>query len=72
MKLVTCCCNWSYVIGRKKVYGPIWAAGLGEYPDLLNSTQRIMPRSRFEGDYADCAAHIAGKHRHPSEPHSAP
>lgn len=64
MKLFHCCCQWSYVVGRKKVYGAIYPAGLGQFPDLLANTQRMMTRAQWEDLYADCAACYGGQHKH--------
>ena len=64
MRLVKCCCDWSFIIGRKHVYGAIYPAGLGQFPDLLSNTQRIMTREQFKEDYNDCWAHYKGKHKH--------
>jgi hypothetical protein len=64
MRLFTCCCGWSYVIGRKRVYGAIWAFGIGEFPQLLSNSQRMMTRAEFKDWYADCHACWKGRHRH--------
>lgn len=64
MRYFTCCCDWSYVIGKKKVYGPIWPIGIGTYPDALSNSQRIMSHEMFKEGYSDCSACASGSHRH--------
>ena len=64
MKLFKCCCGWSYVIGRKRVYGAIYPMGIGDFPSALSSTQRMMTRAEFADNYADCAACLDGHHKH--------
>jgi len=64
VKLFTCCCGWSYVVGKKRVYGPIYSMGIGTYPSGLSPCQRMMTREAFEDQYADCAACHAGDHHH--------
>jgi hypothetical protein len=49
-------CGWAYVVGKKRVYGPIFAAGIGDYPALLSPVQHMMKRDEFENRYSDCAA----------------
>lgn len=44
MRFYTCNCKWSYVIGRRKVFGPL-------YPD---SVPRMMSRKEFKLWYGDC------------------
>jgi hypothetical protein len=68
VKLFRCCCGWSYVIGRKKVYGAIWPMGVGSLPGALSPTQRMMTRAEFQDWYADCAACHEGKHHHAVAP----
>jgi hypothetical protein len=62
MRLFRCCCGWSYVIGRKKVYGPIYPMGIGTYPGALANTQRMMTREQFAENYADCDACASRQH----------
>ena len=64
MKYFTCCCAWSYVIGKHHVYGAIWPMGIGTYPDALSNSQRMMTREQFADLYADCWACWKGKHQH--------
>jgi len=64
MRLFKCCCGWSFVIGRKHVYGAIYPMGIGDFPGALASTQHMMTRAEFEDMYADCAACHAGGHHH--------
>lgn len=71
MKLFRCCCGWSYVIGKKKVYGPIYKMGIGTYPTALSNTQRMMTREQFEDENSDCAACLEGNHRHAGGPAAA-
>jgi hypothetical protein len=65
MRLFHCCCGWSYVVGKRKVYGAIYPMGIGDYPDALANTQRMMTRAEWEDWYGDCAACFTGTHRHP-------
>ncbi len=51
MKAFACCCSWRYVVGRKQVYGPIYRCGIGDFPDMLGSSQRMMSRQRWEDEY---------------------
>ena len=64
MKLFQCCCGWSYVIGKRNVYGAIYPAGIGEFPGLLADTQRMMTRETWADWYADCEACYSGEHHH--------
>jgi hypothetical protein len=67
MTLFKCCCDWSFVIGKKKVFGPIYPVGLpGHFtgPSGCMHVGRMMPRAEFDDAYADCAACHAGAHRH--------
>jgi hypothetical protein len=64
MNLFRCCCGWAYVIGRKQVYGAIYPVGIGDFPDALANTQRMMSREDFGDWYADCAACYDGRHKH--------
>ena len=64
MRLFRCCCGWSYVIGRKNVYGAIRQMGIGDFPRALAPTQKLMTRAAFEAYYGDCAACHEGLHHH--------
>ena len=64
MTYFTCCCGWSYVIGKRRVYGAIWPCGIGDFPAMLSPTQRMMSQAEWSDWYADCAACHAGKHHH--------
>ncbi len=64
MKLFTCCCGWGYVVGKRNVYGAIWPCGIGDFPMMLSSTQRMMTRAEWAELYDDCAACYAGRHHH--------
>lgn len=68
MRLFRCCCRWSFVIGRKQVYGPIYPIGIGTFPRALSNTQTMRTRDEWADSYADCAACYDGKHHHPSDP----
>ncbi len=72
MKLWRCSCKWSYVIGRKNVYGPIWPMGIGDFPDALSNTQQMMTRAQWEDEYSDCAARYAGECQHHDRDRSRP
>jgi len=52
------------VIGKRKVYGAIWPTGIGQYPDALSPTQRMMTRAQFKDWYSDCWACATGRHAH--------
>lgn len=64
MRYFTCCCGWSYVIGKKRVYGAIWPCGIGDFPGMLSSSQRMMTREQFGDLYSDCEACYLGGHHH--------
>ena len=64
MTLFRCCCGWSYVVGRRKVYGAIWPMGIGDFPDALSNSQRMMSREEWADQYGDCFACFAGHHHH--------
>jgi hypothetical protein len=67
VKLFTCCCGWSYVIGKKNVYGAIWECGIGDFPKMLSNSQRMMTREVFGEWYSDCEACYLGRHHHTQE-----
>ena len=67
MRVFDCCCKWRFVIGRKRVYGPIYAIGLpGHYtgPQGCHTQGRMMTREEFDDWYADCSVCADGKHKH--------
>lgn len=64
MRFFTCCCGWSYVVGKRHVYGAIWPMGIGTYPDALSPSARMMTRAEWEDWYADCVACYTGAHHH--------
>ena len=64
MRYFTCCCGWSYVIGKRNVYGAIWPMEIGDFPSALSNSQRMMTREEWADWYSDCAACHAGKHHH--------
>lgn len=64
MVLFVCCCSWAFVVGRRHVYGPIYAAGIGPFPQQLAETQRMMTRDEWREHYSDCVACHAGGHHH--------
>lgn len=47
MKLYTCNCKWSFIIGKNRVYGPI-------FEDKSAEAARIMTRAEFNAGYSDC------------------
>lgn len=47
MKLFTCHCKWQFLIGKKKVFGPI-------FEDRSADSARIMPYEEFKDGYGDC------------------
>lgn len=47
MNLFTCRCGWSYLLGRKRFYGPIFDGGDA-------SSARMQPIEQFEEGYGDC------------------
>jgi hypothetical protein len=58
VKLFDCPCKWRFLVGKKKVYGPIYAHDLpGHFtgPSGCHTQGRMMSREQFEDDYADCA-----------------
>jgi len=64
MRLWKCCCEYSFVVGSKQVYGPIVPMGLSGHDGCLMTIQRMMPAEEFRDDYADCAACYDGSHKH--------
>lgn len=48
MQEFVCHCKWTYIIGEKHVYGPI-------FEDRTAHLARMMPRQEFEDGYTDCA-----------------
>lgn len=58
MNLLKCECDWSYVVGNRRVYGPIYPIGIGQFPNALSVSQHMMTRSQFEEEYGDCAAYF--------------
>ena len=58
MQVFDCSCKWRFIIGKKQVYGPIWAIGLpGHFTGATgcHTRGRMMTREQFEDEYADCA-----------------
>lgn len=49
MKVWTCRCEWTWVIGKNKVFGPI-------FEDNTASTARLQPRKLWQDLNSDCAA----------------
>jgi hypothetical protein len=67
MKPFTCCCEWSFVVGRKRVYGPVYQVGLpGHFsgPRGCMHVGGMMTRAEFEENYSDCAGCHSGEHHH--------
>jgi hypothetical protein len=61
MKLFTCCCGWSFVVRKKRVFGPMYELGsLGHFsgPNGCHHAGRMMTREEFADEYADCAAEL--------------
>lgn len=53
MRQFTCTCDWIFIIGKKRVFGPIFR-GPGEHQHYWH-VGRMMSREDFEDQYADCA-----------------
>jgi hypothetical protein len=53
VKLFTCTCEWVFVVGRKRVFGPMFP-GPGEHNAYWH-VGRMMTREQFADEYADCA-----------------
>jgi hypothetical protein len=64
MELWTCCCEWSWVVGKRRVYGAIYPAGIGDFPGNLAPVQRMLTREEWREQYADCWACHEGQHHH--------
>jgi hypothetical protein len=64
VRFFTCCCGWSYVVGKRRVYGAIWPMGIGTYPDALSPSAQMMTRAVWKDWYADCVACYTGAHQH--------
>ena len=69
MKQFGCCCGWSYIVGAKHVYGPIYPQGIGNYPNALAPSQRLMGRKYWAQSYSDCEACFSGAHNHGKKGH---
>ena len=52
-----CSCKWRFIVGKQKVFGPIFS-GPGEHA-AYHAVGRMMSREQFEDEYADCAARYA-------------
>lgn len=48
MKEFMCHCKWTFIVGKKYVYGPI-------FEDKSAQAARLMPREEFDDGYGDCA-----------------
>jgi hypothetical protein len=44
-------CAWSYIIGRKRVYGPMYQT----FPGIPGHQPRMMTRAEFKKLYNGCA-----------------
>lgn len=48
MRLFKCQCDWTYVIGNRRVFGAIWENGDATHAHMMSVEQ-------WEDNYADCA-----------------
>ena len=67
VELFECCCHWSYVVGRKRVFGPIYPVGLpGHFTGRSGCMHvgRMMTREEFADYYSDCDGCLSGAHHH--------
>lgn len=67
MKVHDCCCQWRFIIGKRRVYGPIYAIGLAGHftgPTGCHTQGRMITRMQFDIEYADCSACFDGAHKH--------
>lgn len=58
MQVFDCSCKYRFIVGKKQVYGPVYAFDLpGHFkgPNGCHSRGRLMSREQFEDDYGDCA-----------------
>ena len=58
MEVFDCSCSYRFIVGKKQVYGPIYAIGLpGHYtgPHGCHARGRMMSREDFAEQYSDCA-----------------
>lgn len=55
MKLFKCTCGWSYIVGKRKVYGPIFGPPTTAIAVRDASCAHMMTRDEFKGGYGDCA-----------------
>jgi hypothetical protein len=53
MRDFTCTCDWRFIVGRKRVFGPLFT-GPGEHQMFWHVGQ-MMTRDEFEQAYSDCA-----------------
>lgn len=67
MKLWDCQCTYRFLIGRTKVYGPIWPSGLPGHEQCY-SQGRLMTRDEFEDQYADCDYKYKNRDKSASSP----
>lgn len=56
MRVFKCRCNWTWIIGKKRVYGPI-------FEDNDAGCARLRAVEDWREEYADCAAHLDRQHR---------
>ncbi len=50
-----CVCEWVYIVGKKKVFGPIFdGPSDNPYPGLKH-VGSMMSREEWENSYGDCA-----------------
>jgi len=58
MREFTCTCTWRFIVGKKRVFGPVFEMGLpGHFSGRTGCYHvgHMMSREEFEDEYADCA-----------------
>lgn len=61
MIVFDCTCKWRFIVGKKRIYGPIYPIGLpGHYNGEhgCHSRGQMMGREEFEENYSDCNAQL--------------
>ena len=53
MRKFTCTCEYVFIVGKKRVFGPMFS-GPGEHQHYWH-VGRMMSREQFEDEYSDCA-----------------
>lgn len=59
MREFICTCDWMFIVGRKRVFGPVFKAP-GEHQAYWH-VGRMMTRKQFKDQYGDCAARFAAQ-----------